>query len=304
MPILVVTAILLGQTAPAAIKADQYVQAPAFQVRDLDGHPISNRTILGKTSVLFVFCECEECRRVAEAWSHQKRTQKVQTWVSYSHPIDEARSIASKWPGESNGIHFLSDPDFQIAERYRAMPCPAAVVVDSVGRLRYSSKVSAGETETNPNIIVRQLQAALSDVLSGRKVRTMQAQLSPEALLKFIPSQGWQISGSGVASTNVVVSVLDQEQIVDRIIFVRNTLSRPVRVDSVLTSCGCQEAGIVQGNKLVRQATIMPKSEAKVKVRVRLARQFSGIKNAHIWLMANGSPTPLATVDINISGSP
>ena len=97
-----------------------------FNVAELNGAKVSESQLLGKTTVLFVFCSCDECRLVAEQWS--KKGVADQTWVCYSGDREEVRDLAKAWPGTPTNTRFLVDPKLSIAKSLLALPCPAAFV--------------------------------------------------------------------------------------------------------------------------------------------------------------------------------
>lgn len=295
--------VLLAQGASAPYRPEFVPPAPKFSVTDLANTRFGSEQLKGRTTVLFVFCACRECRLVAEEWVRRPMpTRLVQTLVTYSGDAKEVRRMAKRWPEPKSSARFLVDPKYRIAESLRALPCPAAFVVDGQGRLRYSSKEVAGELETDPKLIVDQVLDSVADVKSGRVVRLAPKTTDRSSPLVAAPFGRDEKIGDRTLSHTIAARSSDREVLVERVFQFRNPSKKEVAIDRVISSCGCQEAGLLNGGSLTQSATIAPGKSARVRVRLKIPAHFVGQKTVQVWLMAKGASDPLGSIQIELRG--
>ena len=278
--------------------------APKFATVDIKKAPVSSADFRGKSTVMFVFCACRECRLVAEEWTRRAGKTGPQTFVAYAGRADDVKRMAKMWPGKGDSTRFLVDPDYKIAESYRALPCPAAFVVDGKGLLRYSSKVSAGKLETDAKLIVGQVFDTLADVKSGRAVTPAPTTTTDDSSpLVAVVGSGSERTDDRSLRQVVEAPTSAQETTIERVYQFKNPSKKPVRIDQVLGSCGCSDVGLLVGKDFVAAATIAPGQTARVRVRMTVPPNFEGQKTVQVWVMAKGGSAPLGRIEIELRGA-
>ncbi|AIE86620.1 redoxin domain-containing protein [Fimbriimonas ginsengisoli] len=288
---------------PPGPQNDTVQLAPTFSVTDLKNERVDNTRFRGRTTVLFVFCECRECRLVAEEWSRRARSAVVQTFACYSGKTDEVKKMANAWPGGNDSTRFLVDPKFTIAEKYRALPCPAAFVIDGSGRLRYSSKETAGELESDPKIIVDQILDSVSDIKSGRPVTLAPRAAGAKKTLVPVETSANIRRDDHTISNVISAPRSDKEATVERQFQFRNPSRAPVRIDQVVSSCGCSDAGLLIGESMASSGTVLPGKSVRVRVRLKVAPNYTGQRSVQVWLLAKGTSVPLGCIQIEVHGA-
>ncbi len=304
---LIVSFVLWGLKSPQA--GNPVVpMAPSFSVVDLNQVKVTESQFKGKVTVLFAFCGCRECRLVAERWAQMESQAKVggtalQVFACYSGNAFEVKSFAKAWPGDKSKTRFLIDPKLSIATAFQALPCPAAFVIDAQGRLRYSSKLSAGELETDAEVILNQVFDTFADIKSGRTV--LSAPKAPEGSspLVVVETTVNRRLNDSTFQHLITAARSKQEQMIERRFEFRNPTKKPVHIDSVVSSCGCNDAGFLVKGELMQATTITPGSKALVRVRLKVAPNFEGQKSVQVWLMLKGAPVPYGCIQLEVHGA-
>jgi hypothetical protein len=286
-------------------------RAPGIDVADFRGHRVTNASLRGTPVLLFVFCSCRECHAVAEEWSSiQKRgilqtrayrDGPVQTLISFLGSRTDAERFAKETTLSLSAADYLDDPKMTIARDYRALPCPAAFVVDRTGVVRYASKEVAGELVSSARVLVGQALAAL-------KMKTHRALASRAVGLSGVPKPGPRLTP--LPSKDEVSSLpsdvtwtpsaadLTRPGAVSHSFRFSNRARKPIQVGQVLASCGCQSTVLLKQGRAVTSPILQPGETVDLRVTVRLSGDGQP-KIVSAWIYSR-TMAPLATVRLLI----
>lgn len=259
--------------------------APDFSVRDSAGAPITLSSLKGKPAVLFFFCSCNACKEVGQAWGQLQRAgQTTPTYISYEGDFDEAKAYRT---ANMVTATLLDGLDESLAEKYQALPCPAAFVIDPQGKLAYSSKQSAGVNETRASALTRQL----ADTLEGRRTSArsdLPAWVPSDYPFAAVEGNGLKQESLGVISYRVKAVSTDKARTVEHEFMLRNVSQRPVTITMIEGSCGCVGPFLNTYSDKPNGATFAPGDTFGVVTPVELKKGATGIKQVRVYLYGDG----------------
>ena len=161
-------------------------QAPDFELRDLDGHPVRLGQFRGKTVVLEWFNpECPFVRASHTKGSlkglAEKYAQKGIVWLAINSgsPGKQGYGVEANVAGKTKyGLSHpvLLDETGDVGRAYGARHTPHMFVIDDKGVLVYRGAIDNspdGEGESpKGGTLVNYVEAALADLSAGRPVKT------------------------------------------------------------------------------------------------------------------------------------
>jgi len=139
----------LGSSALGSEEADEWVgqAAPAFQLQDLEGHPLNLADLAGKKVVWLNFwgLRCGPCVRELPALQkiHETYASKGLLIIGLNADGVDAEFIrgqlAAREDLKAAGVTFplAPDPDFAVIDAYGLMGAPLNVIIDKAGIIRY-----------------------------------------------------------------------------------------------------------------------------------------------------------------------
>lgn len=277
-----------------------------FTASAISGQVVRSATMRGRANVLFFFCACVECRRVADGWSGLQQKKALEhaslkvngkspaTWVVYAGSTDETRSYL-----HATGVRVvqgLADPEFSLAKTFRAMPCPTILVTDANGVVRYASKERAGELQADSGLLLKQTLEALRSIKSkpqtGTSDRKSLPATSPRLTAQLVKGQNLSTDGSLVEQPLIAA---DLELVVREFKWV-NKSAKAMEVEQLLTSCGCERATLLHRGKAVKAARIEPNEQVTIRLEFTMSRlDYTKIVTA--WLFST-AVEPVATVRV------
>ena len=176
-----------AQAAPAVSRA-----VPAFTLKDAEGKARTLQAFRGRPVILYFFCPCADCHRVAEMWGQAQRgmagaaglagansktpadaaakaksaAKAPVTLVAFAGEAAEAEAFRAETGMDAAQTVLLADSDSKVAQTYDAIPCPRVFVLDAGGILRY--------TNLNPDAKIRVIEPAtvVSRVLDALRALT------------------------------------------------------------------------------------------------------------------------------------
>lgn len=166
-----IAALALPQAASAVLAVGQ--TAPAFELQDLDGRPVSLAAFRGKTVVLeWINPNCPVSRDYAE--------RKVMSTTAAAHPEvvwlainstkrshgDFVAPAEHKAYNQKNGIAYpvLYDSSGDTGRAYEAKTTPHMFVIDSAGKVVYNGAIDSRSEKDNRNYV----DAALTALAAGK----------------------------------------------------------------------------------------------------------------------------------------
>lgn len=292
---------------PAAMQGQSPAQSlPPFKVRTLGNLELTPKALAARPHVIFFFCPCGDCRRVATGWAGLQ-SRKAFSGPEFLMKNREPGSIVvfSGSPTETkmfiNGsgmsvVHGIADPDFGLAKIFRAMPCPTIFVTDGQGTVRYASKEGAGELQSDAGILLGQTIESLR-AISGVPVATSVKQaVRPQtsAKLTIVPSDGQLLDDGGTLTDRWLLKPNDET--VSREFKWTNKTREPIEIEQLLTSCGCERATMVYRDQIVQQAQIAPNETLTVRIEFQMPASTHS-KSVTAWLFAK-AVEPVATIRV------
>ena len=280
--------------------------APLFEALDTDGLFRPLRSLRGKNIAFFVFCGCEECKVVATKWVQLQKQgalpdESVVTLISYLGSPEEARAFQQKLNFSPKSTIVIADSDYHIAMAYRALPCPAAFILDDQLQLVFSSK------ELDPQ---HRLSEQALVALTQKHLMSTKHSLLPDR--KPLPSSpvapGLQLTAlCDTQTTSPEVGVIQwtlnqvhpaKTPLLKKRFTFRNRQSSPITIDQVQGSCGCQGINLYQNGVRVEHPVLKPGAQLDIEVTVSIEGHPGGSKSAYSWVYAKGISGPVATVKI------
>jgi peroxiredoxin len=144
-----------------------------FQVRSLDGKPVSFAELRGSiTVVTFISVQCP----VSNAYN-ERMNAVYNDYGAKGVKFIFVNANRSESPGEvaahAKRVGFAfpvyKDPENALADRFDAQVTPESYVIDSQGILRYHGSIDDQQNESR--VRQRRLRAALDEVLAGKDVQ-------------------------------------------------------------------------------------------------------------------------------------
>ena len=156
-------AFLLTPTAPLSTVPAKYVAAEQT-FRDVNGKSHTLAEFRGKPTLLYWFCGCDRCRRVALAWGKETTTEP-KTIVFFLGSANGVRALAEAAHFDPKRTTLVAEPPTELLLAYKGQPCPRAVVLDAEGKTRYTN-TNADDDPLKPTteVIVSRVRKALSSL--------------------------------------------------------------------------------------------------------------------------------------------
>jgi thiol-disulfide isomerase/thioredoxin len=144
--------------------------APAFQLNDLEGHPVSLASLRGKIVVLdFWATWCGPCVASLPLVSSVADSFKDKGVVFYAANLKETAGQVRQFQTEKTLIFpVLLDADGKVADLYQAKAIPETVLIDQTG------KIQAVHVGYDPGIR-KKLTGQLNDMLAGKNLASTAA---------------------------------------------------------------------------------------------------------------------------------
>lgn len=279
-----------------------------FSAKTTAGASVTPATLSGHSSVMFVFCSCIECRRLAEKWSalQKKRTlvkkeylvngKSASTYVVYLEDADRANEFQRSVGLQDAQI--IPDPNAKIAALFRALPCPTVFVVDSKGIIRYASKEVAGDLVSDPSMLVSQALSTLANVSSGRTTKVSSKPEISEPGQQLSPRLTGKLELEGQSGVKLVKVIAADDLEVEQEFEFENRSSKTITLSQVVASCGCERVEALYLGKVVRFAKIPAGQRVTIRARVAVLPEIQQ-KSVSVWLYGP-STSPIGMIRIQI----
>jgi len=85
---------------------------------------------------------------------------------------------------------------------------------------------------------------------------------------------------------------------IERTFVLRNDTRKPLTIERLQASCGCERLTLRKGGKAVPKAILRPGEQAEARVVLNLTRQRAGIRHVYAWAYGRESTIPLATLEL------
>jgi len=259
--------------------------APSFNASIFAGGSISSKELRGKPAVLFFFCSCDECHQVAKEWARLQGTgQSTKTLISFSGTKQEADLFTKETSLNPGQARFMDDSDNSLNDRYDAMPCPAAFVIGSDGTLLYSSKQTAGVNETRASVLTAQVVDAIVGKHKPGSVALAPTH-EPITSTDLVPviKPGMNYSSGVVEYFSDPIDTKKDVSFSHKFTFT-NQGEKPLTVDRLLTSCGCETTQLRYHGKVMKRAVVNPGEQVEVMLKVSLKPGSTGYKTVRVSL--------------------
>jgi cytochrome c biogenesis protein CcmG, thiol:disulfide interchange protein DsbE len=115
-------------------------KAPAFRIKDLDGHTVELKTLLARGPVLLDFWAtwCKPCHAAIPELESWRKAYAARGLTIVGVSVDGPRNHAKVRPFVARaGIHYpvVIDEDGKIQQRYQVLALPTAVLIDREGNI-------------------------------------------------------------------------------------------------------------------------------------------------------------------------
>lgn len=285
---------------------EQELAPAAFHATTLSGARLSPAALKGRPHILFFFCPCGDCKRIAAGWAGMQSKGAFEakdfkavggspaSIIIFSGSTQETKQFIN-----ASGIkvvHGVADPEYNLAKMFRAMPCPSIFVSDARGVVRYSSKVSAGELQADAGILLGQTLSALRSMSGRQSTTTAPVSQRPQSVGRLTtalrPGQTLESPGSLVEQVSLVAS---DEHLTREYIWTNHT-GKQVKIEHLLTSCGCERATLLYRGKAVKDAKLNPGDTITVRIDFGMPTS-SAAKSVTAWLFST-AVEPVATMRV------
>lgn len=181
---LLITGLISAATALGAYAADPGADAPAFELKDLKGNPVSLSALKGKVVVLeWVNFGCPFVKKHYASGNmpslQKQAAEKGAVWITINSSAEGKQGYlpADKMSAEAEkqGVaakHFCLDTDGKVGKAYGAKVTPHMFVIDAEGKIAYNgaidsvSSTKAADVEKADPLLMNALHA----VLAGKAV--------------------------------------------------------------------------------------------------------------------------------------
>lgn len=279
--------------------------APDFNLKDLKGKPVQLAKLRGKPVVLFVFCACAECAEVSKLWVQLNQdgristSTEVPTLVTYMGSKEESAEFSARHGYSTKTTTFLDDPKSIVAQKFRAMPCPAAFVIDQHGRIQYSNKLLDEREVVPPGMVVSQVLHTVRTLLQKppQAPKSDPGQVQKQSLFlspvkekeTILETEGTLIWRPQKPKTNAAGHIIKDFKFI-------NKTRETIEILQVLSSCGCQRSELIGPGATRHKATLKPGASVTLEVELDLSGFKEGSKSVRVWLYAKNQTLPVGSV--------
>ncbi|MDX1680176.1 MAG: thioredoxin family protein [Akkermansiaceae bacterium] len=181
---LLITAIVSAATALSAHAAEPGSDAPAFELKDLNGKTVSLDSLKGKVVVLeWVNFGCPFVKKHYSAGNmpslQKEAAEKGAIWITINSSAEgkqgymPADKMAKK--AEEEGVaatHFCLDTDGKVGKAYGAKVTPHMFIIDAEGKVAYNGAIDSKATTKAADIEGADplFKNALHAVIAGEEV--------------------------------------------------------------------------------------------------------------------------------------
>ncbi len=181
---LLITGLISAVTALGAYAADPGADAPAFELKDLKGNPVSLSSLKGKVVVLeWVNFGCPFVKKHYASGNmpslQKQASTKGAVWITINSSAEGKQGYlpADKMSAEAEkqGVvakHFCLDTDGKVGKAYGAKVTPHMFVIDAEGKIAYNGAIDSVSSTKAADVEKADplLKNALHAVLAGKAV--------------------------------------------------------------------------------------------------------------------------------------
>ena len=166
--LVVLLAPLAAYASPGLRAGDREIE---FTGMDVNGQVWRPSEAAGRTVVLFFFCGCDACHRLARYWAGYQRIGVIShaakpgskppiTVVVFAGDSQAARLFAAQ-TRLTGDVVLIADPGIKATDLYQAQRCPRVFVINRSGVVRYtnSSADDAPQGHNEQRIAYKVLQS-------------------------------------------------------------------------------------------------------------------------------------------------
>lgn len=297
--------------------------ARPLALADVEGRLHSLADGKGHNCVVYFFCGCERCQSCARAWGGIQQNGALPSDASGKPPLslivfagdaNATRAFAAASGLDAKRNFLLPDADLRVTTDYKAAECPRAFVIDGDGYIRYTNNHADDAPRSAPALVI------VSNVVGALRASSFApVSLAPLAPLKIEapnPLALTVLEENGVQSPQpsqgrCTFGALDVYAVrsIERAFTLRNDTAKPIVLTRLGSSCGCTSAfvetspanntgsaGGAAAKSVAR--TLLPGDKITVHVSVDASRLRSGAAKKLVWVFAQGSGQPVATLEL------
>lgn len=315
---------LPSQPQTAASGASKNI--PSYAVLDIDGRQHTSAELTGRGGLIYFFCGCDPCHRVARLWSQIQRGgalpkdasgKAVGTVVMFFGEADGARAFMQETGLDPAQTTVIADPMMTVGHQFGVEACPRAFVADAAARIRYTNtgKDDGPEAASEAVIVSRTVQALRDNMKPAPGIKpATAANATTEAGATGLVALA--AKGDEVVSPVKVIRHLgefsrEKSPPIEEILVLANRGNQPLQIAKVEGSCGCTDMSLYPGDRRpksgsrtnrfpeleARQSMTLPSGGfATLRVVLSVSEVEGGRHRKYAWVLLPGSDAAAVTM--------